>query len=258
MLDNGFAAGLIAHKGAFIEGAHQAVISPEEWAAYVRRRDALRGTAPRHRNAVHATAGLAICGLCGANLVAASTKRDGPAYILRCGRMQSSGRGACPGVWIVRAAVEDAVIAWLAPLAAQMTENAASAPARKPTAGAAMFNERGTLERRRSDLKRRIKRLTDAYEAEALDLADYQARSTSVRAALKDVENQLEGLQEPDLGTTAFKVTDVLTQWDQFSTSAQRDVLRVLIQRIVVYPRGADDRIHIEARFGIEEGCARR
>jgi hypothetical protein len=121
-----------------------------------------------------------------------------------------------------------------------------------------MFNERGTLERRRSDLKRRIKRLTDAYEAEALDLADYQARSTSVRAALKDVENQLEGLQEPDLGTTAFKVTDVLTQWDQFSTSAQRDVLRVLIQRIVVYPRGADDRIHIEARFGTEEGCARR
>lgn len=258
MLDNGFGAGLIAHKGAFMDGRHQAVISPEEWAAYVRRRDASRGKAPRHRNAVHATAGLAVCGLCGANLVAASTKRDGPAYILRCGRMQSSGRGACPGVWIVRAAVEEAVIAWLAPLAAQMTESAVSAPARKSAPEAAVLNERGTLERRRSDLKRRIKRLTDAYEVAALDLDDYQTRSSSARAALADVEKQLHDLPDADHETTAFKVTDVLTQWDQFSTSALRDVLSVLIQRIVVYPRGADERIHIEGRFGTGGGAARR
>jgi site-specific DNA recombinase len=42
IMDRGFAAGLIITDGTFLPGAHQALITPEEWQAYRARRDATR------------------------------------------------------------------------------------------------------------------------------------------------------------------------------------------------------------------------
>lgn len=250
MLDNGFGAGLIAHHGQLAEGNHPSVITEDQWAAYVRRRDESRATAAQHRNPVHATAGIAVCGLCGNTLVAASTKRDGPAYILRCGRMQSSGRGACPGVWVVRKSVEAAVLDWLMPLKDAITTAAAEAKGSwLTTPRPAVYDGRASLERRRADLLARIKRLTDAYEAGALPLQDFIDRRADVESALDRAERDLQAMEREHSGASpAFAITDVVAQWDQFSPTAKRDVLRVLIDRIVVHPRGSANRVQIEPR----------
>ena len=253
MLDNGFAAGLVTSKGELMEGAHAPVITTEEWEAYVRRRDESRRTAPRHRQAAHATAGIGVCGLCGSKLVAASTGRDGPAYILRCGRKQSSGCGACPGVWIVRRSVEEAVIDWLRPLGASLTRAAVGGDhcRRIPTPSVTYSN--GEPERRRGDLLRRIKRLTDAYEAGAIPLDDFTERRAGAQAAL-DVMSRDHGQQGAvrAVSAPAFSITDVIAQWEDFSAAAKRDVLAVLIDRIVVHPRGTEPRIQIEPRWTVQ------
>ncbi|WP_406831679.1 recombinase family protein [Pedococcus sp. KACC 23699] len=247
MLDNGFGAGLVSTKGHFADGAHPPVISADEWAAYVRRRDESRTVAPRHRNAVHSTAGIAVCGLCGNSMVAASTRRDGKGYILRCGRMQSSGRGACAGVWIVRKSVDAAVLEWLKPAEAILTRAAALAATIRPiTHLPTVPSGQGELRRQGKDLERRIQRITDAYEAEAFPLDEFLQRRAAAQAALDEVEHGLsEGAASKEV-VTSFQIKNLIEQWEQFSSAAQRDVLKVLIERIVIHPRDSPIRVEIQ------------
>ena len=79
MLDAGFGAGkLHVHdpdctcKGkknrcenrVHLPGAHEAVIGPEEWIAYLARRELVSATAPRARQGLYPVTGLARCGHC--------------------------------------------------------------------------------------------------------------------------------------------------------------------------------------------------
>lgn len=250
MLDNGFGAGFVASQGKLLEGAHPPVISRSEWTAYVRRRDEARTTPIGHRQAVHSTAGISVCGLCGSNLVAASTRR-GPAYMLRCGRMQSSGRGACPGVWIVREAVEAAVLEWLQPISDSLSNAARRAAQRRPAPTPPLLYS-SEPQRRRDDLVRRIRRLTDAYEAGAIPLDDFTSRRAEAQESLDGAERGMQQIDaSPPLVCPAFEITDVVAQWNLFSPGAKRDVLRVLINRIVVHPRSFAHRIQIEARWAV-------
>jgi len=250
LLDTGFGAGLIAHHGALHTGAHNGVITPKEWAAYVARREANSRVPTRHRNAVHSTAGIAVCGLCGHSLVAGSTGRDGPSYILRCGRMQSSGRESCKGVWIVRHAVESAVLEWLRPYGEELTRGTHAAQANRPLLVRPIDAEKAALQRRKVDFGRRIDRLTEVLELGSLPVAEYGPRRSALEAAIREVDLDLARLAvtapaPPDPRT----VQNLITGWDAFRPGARRDVLRALITRIVVHPRDTIPRVVIEDRW---------
>ena len=123
-MDSGFGAGLLRldvnvrdQDGKRIDqpvrwerGAHQPIIDERTWQAYQRERDKRRVVHPKSRQPKwHLGGGLAVCGLCGANLIVNSYSSAKSQAI--CSAYKS--KRTCSGVWINRVPLETRVALWL-------------------------------------------------------------------------------------------------------------------------------------------------
>lgn len=248
VLDQGFGAGLIVHRGEWVQGAHEPVIDQATWDAYKARRQKLRRVPTRMRSPVHSTSGLAVCGYCGSNMIAASSRRQGKAYILRCSNMQSRGLSACAGVQIVRHAVEEAVREWLGPLSEAIDEATRVAHEHRQKVEPSLPSRTGTEQVLRQ-LEARLRRLTDALEIGSLPAVEYQERRDRIEAQLTAHQETARVAEElPELLRTGGTAR-LLRDWNRLETGVIRDVLGVLIERIVCFPHGDDPRVVIVPRF---------
>lgn len=128
VLDSGFGAGLLrihdpecgcggkrlghgCSNGVYVPGGHPAVIGMGEWEAYLARRREMRDVGPRSHDPAYPLSGLATCGLCRRRL-SISHGMGRPGFAYRCQQwVQHQG---CPGVWVQRTVLEDAVRAEVA------------------------------------------------------------------------------------------------------------------------------------------------
>lgn len=114
VLDSGFGAGLISRgtrrRATHTTGVHPAVITSDEWAAYLAARRVRAGLPPKVATPAYLLTGLIVCGDCGSPMWA---NRLGVAagYGYVCSRWQRS-RG-CRCITITRAKAETAVLDWL-------------------------------------------------------------------------------------------------------------------------------------------------
>lgn len=138
VMDSGFAAGLLVDRrdvprnGAgtpqttnpnaclFTEGVQPALISPDLWEAYVRRRAEQRP--PREAAVAHRLAGLVHCASCGRKLIVLWAKRRGPEpyrqYKCFYTKQNKNTAAYCTAPVVIRQSyVEDEVRAWLTDLA---------------------------------------------------------------------------------------------------------------------------------------------
>lgn len=110
----------------FVDGKHEALITPEQWEQYLRTRESRRKKAPRHKSPRWHLAGLAKCGLCGANLLVSSY--GDPKTLVSCGKYKSSR--TCTGIWIRRTSLDRVVTWWLSSRLDELARHASSAKQR--------------------------------------------------------------------------------------------------------------------------------
>ncbi|MEZ0090068.1 recombinase family protein [Streptacidiphilus sp. EB129] len=258
-LDSGFGAGLLlSHRRdvrcgdpggcqkwwthySYLQGAHDAVISDSTWQAYRERRQLMRDTPPRSRNAGYALSGLVHCGRCDGKAVihGASREKRGDGY--RCSG-HSTRRTQCEGIWMKRALVEARVRDWIEEIAQEIDEITQGREIKpqpsRPDAG----------EKQRTKLVAEITRLASGLESAAekyvlgdIPKEDYVATRDRLQGRRVKAEGDLLALsveREAARGPEAFR--DVIgaldEEWDVMQVSRKRDLLAAVIRSVTLRP----------------------
>jgi site-specific DNA recombinase len=253
LADAGFAAGLVPYKAKWYPGAHEALISDEEWSAYQRRRDAQRQVPTKARSPRWSLAGIAVCDECDGPVYCSSSSR-GFQYHLWCGKYRNAG--LCVGVHRTRAAVEAAVCLWLERYADQLdcvTDSAyAQQSARPPQDSATAGRRRLTkiIER----VPEQMTRLLDAYTDGAVDLAEYKAKRDQIQNDVAVAQRRLGELAQPQpTAPSPDAVRGFASTWPGLSPECRHDVLLALIREVrvcknkdvIIVPRWTDEPVTV-------------
>jgi site-specific DNA recombinase len=250
LLDKVFYAGKIAwspKKGEeplVVDGAHEAVLSAGEWAAYRKARED-RKMNLRPKNPKWMLSGLVECGLCGGKMLSHSDSRG--KRQLMCGTYNAHGKAACSGVFRRQSIVAMKVWLWLG---SHLEEWASISPTDEEAQKAA---EKAVLE-----AQTELERATEDYSGyadwayENKILASVSAAKMAEKAqSIKDAEQAVESAQAAL--ATLVPATDV---HERISAGAKlmgfsedpeeepseeavarfREALSRVIERVVVHP----------------------
>jgi DNA invertase Pin-like site-specific DNA recombinase len=253
LLESGFGVGLIVNgsrrRRAYdhLPGAHEAVITAQEWAQYRALRTTRTGPS-QPREPTYVLSGLLRCGDCGRCLHPASW-RGRPGYTYQCGAWARAGTCRC--VSVSRARAEAAVLAWLARQASDV-DAAARAKAAAVALAARAQRVGASLARRVAMLDARLVKLTlgwtegtvpdDAYHAARDQLQQQRAGLSETLAAAERQAGTMPPRPVPP---------GVLAAWSELSVVEQRAILAPLIERIRIVrpanaPAGRRPRVQIE------------
>jgi len=234
--------------GELHEGEHDPIVSTEAFekvAESMSQRST--GRIRRSRKSEYILTGLLRCGPCDAAMTSSrGTSRNGKRYrYYRCVHQQENG-GSCPSGFLPAADIEDAVIA-------QVKEIATQGAMRQKILDR-FFSDTGALttaEATRADLLARIenlngesRRLLAAFrDAEsgggktlAKRLGEIETESDRLRMQLGEVEDRLRGLTaaQQQVDRVAELLDSFGTIWDALVPQEQRELLHLLVERIVV------------------------
>jgi site-specific DNA recombinase len=254
MLDSGFGAGLLnvhdrtcacaktssCRSRVFLAGAQEAVISPETWVKFQVERDRRKLTPYRSRNPRWALSGIAVCGLCGRNLVSTRNKgKEGSRAerLVRCSG-QTRGGARCSGVYIVLAEVEEAALTvvsrWASHIEAAATE-INSGRAALPMEAAT--SQRARLHRSIEAERAKIGRWSEALGDGSLPLGEYRSLRTRAGTRISAAERQLLECGKEQADRPSPKAAGaMLATWPRLDPAVQRGVFAALIEKVVVYP----------------------
>ncbi|MCT9139028.1 recombinase family protein [Streptomyces violarus] len=258
-LDAGFPAGLLhvhnpeaicgdpprcrkADHYTYLAAEHESIIDGDVWDNYRDMREERRGTPRRSLSPVYPLSGLLWCGLCGSKCnVVSGTGQPGKGY-----RCTARGRRAVDheSVWHLRRYLEERVHEWLVDVRAEIDAIIAGqvvVPEQRREPDTAMIRKR--LEK---DIERAVTAIDRAFEAYTLGDVD---RETYMRTRKKhqdsraEAQRQLDELDQVDTRPTSpvpFRETIVglLEEWDTISVASKRLLLRKLIARIELRPKG--------------------
>jgi DNA invertase Pin-like site-specific DNA recombinase len=256
VLDSGFGAGfLLLHDPAcrctrktrcrrkiHVRGAHDPVITGEEWLAYQDRRNATRELPPRARVPVFPVSGMVRCGHC-RGAMAATGDGAGGAPVFKCLRHRKyadcDGRPSVTVTRLVEAARE-----YAAELATDIDRVAREAAVRQQARGPAP-TAAAVAEKKLREAERELVRLArergrgdgdipdDAWKAAAAEARADRDAAAAEMEALRARERQMEASRDvPRL------LPSLLADWDTLPPGALNAILRKLARRIVVHRDG--------------------
>lgn len=250
LLDSGFGAGLIIHgKGKRAEyhpGAHPAVIDPDEWDAY-RRRRAEAPEPSRTAEPKYFLSGLVKCGDCGAPMHSSSS--GGARIGYTCSRWARTKTGRC--VTANRPRVERYVRAWLDELAADVDRQAAI-EARHAKQQVVAVDDAAAIERRISALNVKLAALTTRYLDGKVPDAAYAATSARLQADHDSLVERLASAHRRQEATVDLsRLAPTMALWDRLDIREQRELVRWLIAEVRIVPppeirRGGPTRVKFE------------
>lgn len=253
-MDSGFAAGLLrvrdscecgkggrkhkscTHWRAF-PGAHDPLITPEVWQAYLDRRSTVRRRPPRARNPVYDITGLPRCSRCHGSMKAAP--KPGAVY-WRCS-MADQG-STCPGVVGTGGDLDLYVLAFLLDVADGI-DRAAPAPVRpltQPDPAVARARLTDAHERAQVALTRLVTdyaRHPERYPADAYDAARAELEAEEKATAAELAELPAAELPLPTMAEFRPLVSGLLTEWETLDVAGKNALLRRVIREVRVYPR---------------------
>jgi hypothetical protein len=261
-MDSGFAAGLLrvhdpecgcdytaaggrCTRWVHIDGAHDALITPETWERYQDHRAERRILTPRARVPTYTLTALVRCGDCRGGCAATSARRRGRqvlGYAYQCDTRAHSGRSICTtGVWVQRAVVEDEVVTWLRRQAEAHDQVQPGAPAAPGTDSRA--RARAERERLQAEADRLAAALTNLRVQRAADPDDwgpgeYEAARDRIRREQETVQAALNAAAEeaaaPRVEDYGPLLLSAAGAWPAMSVEARNRTLRRLIRRVVV------------------------
>lgn len=242
MLDRGFGAGLLYSKGQLLPGAHEPVITPGEWQAYLDRRAERRRQPSRGKASKYPLSGLVECARCDRPMYPGLYgEQRQPKY--RCETAAKRGKEACVGGYIMATFIEDEVRRWVEAHAADLDKTAAAMEGRRTRALVA--------EQDRTRLEREVVRLDEALTRLTIDRASGLVPETAYAAARDQLAERHAALtaQIEQCGIEARRhakpdpaiFRGLANEWDTLPVAAKRETLGSLIRRIRVRtgrPRG--------------------
>lgn len=227
VMDSGFAAGLITHRGEQLPGAHDALIDTDLWDAYQAARIARRVTRSSERSQ-YLLSGLVRC-TCGASMTAGQFGHNRtPKY-----RCKGHETGLHSG-YVTAAAAEEAVKVWLAEVADDV-DNAATLASR-----AHARRERNTAASVTQQLVTIREQLVHATRSHVTGVIP-EAAYVIVR---DELEQQIAALEEQQRQSVVASRRDsapkiaasLLADWDILAVEHRRGTLRDVIKHVLVTP----------------------
>ncbi|WP_432155558.1 recombinase family protein [Streptomyces sp. bgisy153] len=240
-----------------IDGAHEAIITPELWERYLAHVEERRRMSPRARNPTYPLTGLVRCGTCRGDCGATSARRAGGrvyGYAYMCGNQYHSGGTVCAnGVWVQRYMVEDAVMDWV------RRDAAASIDALPPTpVEVAPDRDRQRAAQERAKLQAEHTRLEKALGNLAADRAlnpdnyppgVFERAQAQLLAQLREAKAGAEQAAAVETAPRREDFTPIagrlLDLWDVLDAAEKNGILRQLIRRVVC-TRGAKGKKGVE------------
>ncbi|MBT3157386.1 recombinase family protein [Streptomyces sp. CHA1] len=240
-----------------IDGAHDAIITPETWERYLAQVEERRSMSPRARNPTYPLTGLVRCGSCRGDAGATSAKRASGriyGYAYTCGRQAHSGGTVCKdGVWVQRYLVEDAVMDWVRREAAASVDAAPPTPVemnpdrdRQRAAG-----ERARLQAEHTRIENALVNLAadralnpSSYPGQVFEQAQGKllAQLQAAKAGAEEAAAVESAPRREDFTPMAGKLLDL---WDVLDAPEKNALLRQLIRRVVC-TRGAKGKKGVE------------
>lgn len=243
VMDSGFASGRFLAGGdvrrgvapVLREGVHEALISEELWQAYLDARAVRRGRPARAERSQYVLSGLVRCARCGGPMVAGQFGREGvPKY--RCSTSKEKGSGACAGGYVMASYVEAHVLGWLQGVADAVDERSARVGAVAPVVVSARAQE--------EVLARQIARADEALTRLVVQNAEDPLPEGVYRSARAELEDRIAGLTEALEAVRRdarrapvdrrVAAASLLESWDQLLVSGRREVLRGLMDCVLV------------------------
>lgn len=229
-----------------IEGAHDPIITPEQWEKYLEHRAHTKATAPRARKATYPLTGLIRCGRCRGYVAATSARRAGQTisgFSYSCQRHRASQGTVCPyGLWIKRETVEGELLRWLT---REVAPDVDALPA-MPQPRRDIEQHRANLARERARLEAEAKRLADALarlradrmtNPEEYGPGEYEATRDRIRQQQETNAHALAALDteqtEPDRADYEPLIVGLIEEWDTLPTLDKNAILRQLLRRVV-------------------------
>lgn len=244
VLDSGFAAGFITVKGEMIPGAHEPIIDAEEWEAFLEARNRRR-TYRRVERSEYLLSGMVWCA-CGSKMNAGMYGAAGTPKF-RCKDAHSKRTHA--GGYVMETYLVATVVDWLESQQAAVRQ--ASQLARNTAAPRAVTDPTAKLRSKIAELDRQLDTLTmrmvdgsipnDVYVrlrdklTEDKGAAEVAMRSVSVQAKVQPL----------------IVIPALLEQWELMTIPERREILRSVIDRVVVKPGHPRAEIRVIPRGGI-------
>jgi DNA invertase Pin-like site-specific DNA recombinase len=223
LLDSGFGAGFVLFRGDLHPGAHQPVITADEWTRYQHARDARRRR-PRAERSPYTYSGMIYCH-CGSRM-GGRTDHGRPRYACT----DSAQYTRHPNASLAAHIIDDAVVEWLGEIRDELNAAARSAP-RRPR----------LVEDPTKEIARRIASVTERLDAATLKVVDgtipddaYQRIRARLEAEHAELSKELtRHAAQQTVHPVAF-VGDLVAQWPDLPVARRREALRLLVDRIDV------------------------
>jgi hypothetical protein len=229
----------------YVPGAHDPVVTPEEWEAYLKRRARTGGTPARVRGARYPLTGLARCGRCHHSMNHTPAKDGTPGRVLRCSRYATWRE--CHGGYIPTALAEDAVHIELQIWAADLESRAAVARAREEVKVTAQ-NSREQVESEVARVDRALVRLMKDRAADERTPAAVwdEARDELLAERDRFVEQlgTLDEVQEQTATDFGPILAGLLAEWSIMAVDRKRELLSKVIRHVAAWrpePGGAPE-----------------
>jgi hypothetical protein len=150
-----------------------------------------------------------------------------------------------PGVWLSRATVEAAALDYIAKWAEPLTDAAKAALAALPAPPVPdTTRERRRLQAALDEVPEALDRLADALADGHLTGQAYVGAVARKEADAAKIRDQIAALGDaPTQPPARPKVRGFLKQWPGLSVQARRDVYRLLLAEVRVYPKGTEPRV---------------
>lgn len=230
MMDSGFGAGLLLSRGEHVAGAHEPVISMDEWKAYRMARKGRVGR-PRAEESPHTYSGIVRCE-CGALMTGnAYTARNGQRTAkYNCTSYRSSGEHTNA---VVAPRVDVAVVSFLEGVASRVNE-----VAEKEAAGTKPLKQLDARPKIMADLSKnasRIDSLTLKYLDGDVSKEVHDRLSAKLHEEKDELEYRLSYLESKKTGPVPSKLAaDLLSHWEAMPPEVKREILGRLVDRIEV------------------------
>lgn len=235
VLDSGFASGQFMVDGQLVDGVHEPLIDATQWQAYVDARAARRAIPPRSQRSQYVLSGMVRCARCGHPMVAGQFGAErAPKY--RCKTGKESGPAACAGGYVMESFVLSHVMGFL--------EEVAAGVDRRRTELEPLMTHRSVIKVEEDVLARRILQADEALTRLALQHAETPLPDAVYRRARSELLEKAEAL------TRSLEVAqregrravddrpqvarDVLDGWDRRPVTVRREILRGLIDCVLV------------------------
>ncbi|MDN3056213.1 recombinase family protein [Streptomyces sp. SRF1] len=270
-MDSGFAAGLLRFHDPncpcddrltngscpnhyLTEGAHEELISLDLWQQYQTRRQQIRNTPPRARQAKYTLTGATKCGGCrgGTSLNPLRTSVNGETvtvagHAYRCSQRTASGGFKCEGVWIQRSKVEAFVLDWLRGQAAGVDQIPATEEEQRDIEAerASMAKQRIRLQAEHTKYVEALKRLAmdNALDPQKYPEGTFEAARDSLIVERDKAKANLAKLAVVDEKPTAEDyrplAVGLVEEWETLLTVERNAIIRQLVRRVVLTRHGS-------------------